>query len=105
MRDFLVYTVLRLGLLALLWWVLYEVGVGFYLAGLLAVLIAFLVSAVVLRRPRDRAAGRLQEADERRRARKGPVRDVDADEEDSLLDGDGTSQGGDSDDESDQKQE
>jgi sugar phosphate permease len=103
MRDVIVYSVLRLGLWALLWWILFELGVGFYLAGILAVLIAFLVSAVLLRKPRDKAAGRLQQADEHRRARKGPKHDRDAEEEDFLLGGPSQAPG--SNDEPDQKQQ
>jgi uncharacterized protein (DUF58 family) len=88
MRDVLLYTVIRLVVLAAAWWLMVQIGVGFYLAGIIAVLIAFLVSVLFLRAPRERLAGRLQSADERRRERRGPVRDEDADEEDALLDED-----------------
>ncbi|PWH07751.1 DUF4229 domain-containing protein [Brachybacterium endophyticum] len=86
MRDLLLYTLLRLAVLLVAWWLLVLVGVGFYLAGIIAVLIAFLVSVLLLSRFRERLAGRLQSADERRRARRGPVHDEDAEEEDALLD-------------------
>jgi hypothetical protein len=86
MRDVLLYSVLRLIVLLVAWWLLVLIGVGFFLAGIIAVLIAFLISVLFLRAPRERIAGRLQSADERRRARRGPVHDEDADEEDALLD-------------------
>ncbi|MCL6422850.1 DUF4229 domain-containing protein [Brachybacterium sp. JHP9] len=86
MRDLLLYSLLRVVILLALWWVLMQLGFGMLLGGVLAVLIAMMLSFLLLDRPRRRAALRLQEADEARRARRGPVRDEDADEEDSLLD-------------------
>ena len=86
MRDLLLYSLLRVVILLALWWVLMQLGFGMLLGGVLAVLIAMMLSFLLLDRPRRRAALRLQEADEARRARRGPVRDGDADEEDSLLD-------------------
>lgn len=82
----LVYSLLRLAILVGLWWLLYAVTpFGFYLSGILAALIALLVSILVLRRPRGQVAERWQRRDERRRAHKGEVRDPDADEEDALM--------------------
>ncbi|GEM_PF-2504234 len=87
MRDVLVYSLLRLAILAGVWWLLYTLtSFGFYLSGILAALIALLLSILVLRRPRNQAAERWQRADERRRARKGEKHDEDADEEDALMD-------------------
>lgn len=86
MRDLLLYSLLRVVILLALWWVLMQLGFGMLLGGVLAVLIAMMLSFLLLDRPRRRAALRLQEADEARRARRDPVRDEDADEEDSLLD-------------------
>ncbi len=89
MRDVLVYSLLRLAILAGVWWLLYALTpFGFYLSGILAALIALLVSILVLRRPRSQAAERWQRADERRRARRGEKRDEDADEEDAVVDAD-----------------
>ncbi|GAB2534787.1 DUF4229 domain-containing protein [Brachybacterium huguangmaarense] len=86
MRDVLLYSLLRLVLIGGLWWLLDTVTpYGFYLSGLMAILIATLLSIVLLRRPRDAAAKRWQASDERRRATRVPRRDEDADEEDELL--------------------
>ncbi|MGP9539524.1 DUF4229 domain-containing protein [Brachybacterium sp. AOP43-C2-M15] len=86
MRHFLLYAVIRLGLWALLWWLLALAGVGVMLAGVLAALIAMLISILFLDRLRDAAAMRWKAADERRAERRGPVVDEDAEFEDSLLD-------------------
>lgn len=86
MRQFLFYAVVRLGLWALLWWVLTQAGVGVMLAGVLAALLAMLISILFLDRLRDAAAMRWKAADERRAERRGPEVDEDAAFEDSLLD-------------------
>jgi mannitol-specific phosphotransferase system IIBC component len=89
MRDLLVYSVLRLGLWLVLWWVITLFDVGVLLAGVLAALIALLLSMLLLKGPRSRTAQHWQEADERRQARKaaqGEPDDADAAEEDALLD-------------------
>ncbi|AXK45836.1 DUF4229 domain-containing protein [Brachybacterium saurashtrense] len=86
MRHFLVYAVIRLGLWLLLWWVLALAGVGIMLAGVLAALIAMLLSILFLDRLRNAAALRWKAADERRAARRGPEVDQDAEYEDSVLD-------------------
>lgn len=87
MRDVLVFSVIRLALFGALWWVLTQVGIGFYLAGLIAALLAMLISILFLGRPRERAVERWQAADERRRKRRPARRDEDAAEEDELVDG------------------
>lgn len=86
MRSVLLFSVIRLALWLVLWWVLSAVGIGLVLAGLLAALIAMLLSILFLRRPREAAARSWQDADERRRERRGAVVDEDAEEEDALLD-------------------
>lgn len=86
MRHFLLYAVLRLGLWALIWWLLTLMHVGVMLAGVLAALIAMLLSILFLDRFRSAAALRWKAADERRAERRGPVHDEDADYEDSVLD-------------------
>ncbi len=86
MRSFLLYAVIRLGLWAAVWWLLVQVGIGVMLAGVLAALIAMLLSILFLDRLRDGAAQRWRAADERRAARKADEVDEDAEYEDHLLD-------------------
>ncbi|HEX7352379.1 DUF4229 domain-containing protein [Brachybacterium sp.] len=86
MRDFLLYAVIRLGLWALIWWVLTLVDVGVMLAGVLAALLAMLISILFLDRLRQGAALRWKAADERRAQRRGADVDEDAEYEDTLLD-------------------
>ena len=86
MRPFLIYAVVRLGLWALLWWVLSLSGLGVVLAGVLAALIAMLLSILFLDRLRDAAAQRWKAADERRAERRSTEADEDAEYEDGLLD-------------------
>ena len=85
MRHFLLYAVIRLGLWALIWWLLTLVGVGVMLAGVLAALIAMLLSILFLDRLRDAAAMRWKDAHERRVERRGVKVDEDAEYEDSLF--------------------
>ncbi|MGP9746178.1 DUF4229 domain-containing protein [Brachybacterium sp. AOP29-B2-41] len=86
MRQFLLYAVIRLGLWILLWWALTLLDVGVMLAGVLAALIAMLISILFLDRLRDAAAMRWKAADERRAERRGPDIDEDAEYEDAMLD-------------------
>lgn len=90
MRDMVLYGVLRLALWAVIWWLLTVAGMGVVLAGVMAALIAMLISILALNRLRDGAAMRWKEFDDRRRERKGPALDEDAAEEDALIDEDGT---------------
>lgn len=86
MRDLLVYSLLRILLFVVIWWLLTLIGVGLFLAGVLAALIAMLLSIVLLNRPREAVAHRWQEADERRRAARAEKHaDADANEEDALI--------------------
>lgn len=85
MRQFLLYAVIRLGLWAVLWWLLTVIGVGVMLAGVLAALIAMLISILFLDRLRDGAAMRWKDAHERRVERRGEVHDEDAEYEDGLF--------------------
>lgn len=87
MRHFLLYAVIRLGLWGLIWWALTLFGVGVMLAGVLAALIAMLLSILFLDRLRNAAAMRWKAADERRAERRGPAVDEDAEYEDAMLDG------------------
>lgn len=84
-RHLLVYSVIRIGLWLLVWWILAQTGLGLALAGVMAAFIAMLLSILFLRGPRDKVARQWMEADQRRAAKNGPKRDEDADEEDALL--------------------
>ena len=86
MREMVVYAVLRLALFGVIWWLLTLLDVGVMLAGVMAALISMLLSILFLDKARDRAAMRWKDADERRRARRGPKVDEDAEQEDALLD-------------------
>ncbi|WP_114853713.1 DUF4229 domain-containing protein [Brachybacterium sp. YJGR34] len=86
MRSFLLYAVVRLGLWALLWWVLLLLDVGVMLAAVLAALIAMLISILFLDRLRDQVVNRWRSADQRRAERRGARADEDAAFEDTLLD-------------------
>ncbi|OFT50246.1 hypothetical protein HMPREF3159_12250 [Brachybacterium sp. HMSC06H03] len=85
MRQFLLYAVIRLGLWIALWWVLTVAGVGVMLAGVLAALIAMLISILFLDRLRDAAAMRWKAAHERRVEKRGETVDEDAVYEDGLF--------------------
>lgn len=85
MRQFLLYAVIRLGLWIALWWVLTVSGVGVMLAGVLAALIAMLISILFLDRLRDAAAMRWKLAHERRVEKRGETVDEDAEYEDGLF--------------------
>ena len=86
MRHFLLYAVIRLGLWAVIWWVLTLLDIGVMLAGVLAALIAMLLSILLLDRLRDAAAMRWKAADERRAERRSGEVDEDAEYEDAMLD-------------------
>ena len=86
MRNVLGYALIRIALWLVIWYLLTLVGVGEILAGLLAVLIAMMISFLLLGGRRQKAAEGLQVVDERRREKRGPVVDEDAAEEDALLD-------------------
>lgn len=80
------FAVIRLVLWAGIWWVLTLFDVGVMLAGVLAALIAMLISILFLNRVRDAAAMRWKAADDRRRERHADDVDEDAEAEDSFLD-------------------
>jgi hypothetical protein len=82
----LVYTLLRLGLFVALLVVGYLVGLRSWLLLLVALVVAFTVSYLALRRQRDAAAVWLAERSERRRAAKEQTVDEDAAFEDSVVD-------------------
>lgn len=91
MRDVLLYSLIRLALWVALWWLLAQIGVGVYLAGVLGAVIAMLLSIVLLNPLRERVARRWKAADDHRRARRGRQTDGDADEEDAMLDAESSS--------------
>lgn len=80
------FAVIRLALWAAIWWVLTLFNVGVMLAGVLAALIAMLISIIFLNRVRDAAAMRWKNADDRRRERHADDVDEDSEAEDSFLD-------------------
>ncbi|MFC7375966.1 DUF4229 domain-containing protein [Brachybacterium sp. GCM10030268] len=86
MREMALFAVIRLALWVGIWWVLTLFDIGVMLAGVLAALLAMLISILFLHRIREAAAMRWKAADDRRRARKGEPVDEDAVEEDALLD-------------------
>lgn len=88
------FGVIRLALWVGIWWLLIVFDVGVMLAGVLAAVIAMLISILFLDRLRSAAALRWKAADDRRRERKGEERDLDADAEDSYLDAEGEDAGG-----------
>lgn len=62
MRDWVIYTVLRVLVFAIPFAVLYVIGLDWWVAALLAAVIGFCLSYVLLRTQRDRVALRLAEA-------------------------------------------
>ena len=86
MREMAVYSLIRLALWVVIWWLLTLLDIGVALAGVLAALIAMLLSILFLNRVRDAAAMRWKAAHDRRRERKGEPIDHDAEAEDALLD-------------------
>lgn len=93
MRNIVGYALIRIALWLVLWYLLALSGVGVMLAGILAVLIAMMLSFLFLGRARENAAAGLQEADERRIEKRGPIHDEDAEAEDAVLDGTSRSAG------------
>lgn len=88
------FAVIRLVLWAGIWWVLTLFDIGAMLAGVLAALIAMLISILFLNRVRDAAAMRWKAADDRRRERHADDVDEDAEAEDSFLDAEAAAKDG-----------
>ncbi len=84
--PFLVYSLLRLGLFVALLVVGYLAGLRSWLLLLVALVVAFSVSYLALRRQRDAAAVWLAERSARRQAAKEQTVDEDAAYEDSVVD-------------------
>ncbi len=93
MREMALFAVVRLALWAGIWWVLSLFDIGVMLAGVLAALLAMLISILFLSRFRGAAAQRWKAADDRRRERKAEDVDEDAEAEDAALDAEGTDAG------------
>ena len=95
----IVYSVLRLALLAVCLVALWAVGLGGWLLVVVATVVAWAASYLLLAGPRDRAARWLAERDERRRAsgrRFSPGVETDAADEDAearSVDGAGRTEG------------
>ena len=62
MRDWLVYTALRVLAFAIPFGILYALGLEWWVSALIAAVVGFCVSYVVLRSQRDRVALRIAEA-------------------------------------------
>ncbi|GMA22841.1 hypothetical protein GCM10025864_06000 [Luteimicrobium album] len=84
-----VYTLVRLALIAVVWVVLWLAGLSWPIAFAAAILIGLMVAYLAFRGPRDAAARWLADRAARRRAAKGPrasgIED-DADVEDRAID-------------------
>ncbi|MGP5251665.1 DUF4229 domain-containing protein [Brachybacterium alimentarium] len=86
MREMALFAVIRLALWLGIWWLLTQIQVGVMLAGVLAAVIAMLLSILFLDRLRSKVALRWKAADDRRRVRRGEKHDEDAEAEDAYLD-------------------
>ncbi len=85
MRPWISYTLLRIGLFALVFVILMLVGVEPWVAALLAAAIGFCVSYIFFRPLRQEVADELAEARAPRRARDGAVSDEDAEDRDDEV--------------------
>jgi len=77
MRDWLIYTALRVLAFAIPFGILYAIGLEWWISALVAAVIGFCVSYVLLRRQRDAVALRIVEA---RAASGAPRADEDAED-------------------------
>lgn len=77
MRDWLLYTVLRVLAFAIPFGVLYALGLDWWIAALIAAVVGFCVSYVLLRTQRDRVALRIARA---RSGARVPTADEDAED-------------------------
>lgn len=62
MRDWLIYTVLRVLAFAVPFGILYALRLEWWVAALIAAVVGFCLSYVLLRSPRDRVARRIADA-------------------------------------------
>ncbi|GAA2245537.1 hypothetical protein GCM10009851_33590 [Herbiconiux moechotypicola] len=81
-RTWLVYTLIRLGIFAVVLTVLLLVGITPWIAAVLAAVIALCISIIALRRPRDEASRSLHDA---RASRGRASRDTEAPRSDDEL--------------------
>lgn len=89
MRSILLYTVLRLGLFFGIWALLSLTGIHWMFTGILAAVIAMLISVLALSRIRQSVALRLEKTVARtaeKSAEKTSDTDLDAEEEDAIID-------------------
>ena len=77
MRDWLLYTALRVLAFAIPFGILYAIGLEWWIAALIAAVVGFCVSYVLLRTQRDRVALRIAEA---RAGSRRPQADEDAED-------------------------
>lgn len=89
MRSFLIYSVVRLAIFAAVWFLLSFTGIHWMFTGVLAAVVAMLISVLFLGKLRQRLAidvqGRVQDRAKKRQGRKSEY-DLDADAEDSVID-------------------
>lgn len=89
MRSFLIYSVVRLAIFAAVWFMLSFTGIHWMFTGVLAAVVAMLISVLFLGKLRQRLAidvqGRVQDRAKKRQGRKSEY-DLDADAEDSVID-------------------
>lgn len=91
MRNYVLYSVIRLALFAGVWALLYFLmpGVHWLFTGTLAAVIAMLISILALGKLRQGVASNLEHSVEKRREKKRGHKsdaELDAEEEDSLID-------------------
>ncbi|ANP27031.1 hypothetical protein DAD186_04760 [Dermabacter vaginalis] len=91
MRNYVLYSIIRLALFAGVWALLYFLmpGVHWFFTGILAAVIAMLISILALGELRQGVAANLEHSVEARRDKRRDLKteaELDAEAEDSLLD-------------------
>lgn len=90
MRSFLAYSVIRLGIFGVVWALLSLTGIYWLHTGIMAAVIAMLISILFLGRQRQAVAVELQERTSKRREKRLSAKteaEIDAEEEDALISG------------------
>ncbi len=90
MRSFLIYSAARLAIFGAVWWLLSFTGIHWMYSGILAAVVAMLISVLFLGKLRQALAinvqGRMRDRADKRRKRKTSS-DLDAEAEDRDIDG------------------
>lgn len=88
MRSFLIYAAARLTIFGAVWWLLSFTGIHWMYSGILAAVVAMLISVLFLGKLRQALAinvqGRMRDRADKRRKRKTPS-DLDAEAEDRDI--------------------